>query len=40
MGMNRAIFSFYKLFLSLGKVRPPFADAKKTFPGANFYGSS
>jgi len=41
MGMNRAIvFSFHNVFFSLGKVRPPEADAKKTFPGAIFYGFS
>jgi hypothetical protein len=41
MVMNRAIvLSFYKIFFSLGKARVPKADAKKTFPGANFYGFS
>jgi len=40
MGMNRAIiFSINKLFFSHGKARPPEADAKETFPGANFYGT-
>jgi len=39
--MNRAIvFSIHRLFFSLGKARPPKADAKRTFPGANFYGFS